>query len=219
MTNDLAAYYAARAAEYEWVYAKPERQRDLATLRHVVAEFFRGCDVLEVACGTAYWTAEIANTAKSVTATDVGAEVLDIARSKEWPRTASVRFAVADAYDLGAVSGRFNAGFAGFWWSHVPRQSLSAFLTGFHRHLGPDSRVMVLDNRYVQGSSTPVARIDEHGNSFQQRALSSGAVHEVLKNFPGAREVRDILAQHGASDLEVTELPHYWYANYTATNR
>ena len=40
--TELAAYYAARAAEYERVYEKPERHADLAHLRHVVAEYFRG---------------------------------------------------------------------------------------------------------------------------------------------------------------------------------
>ena len=53
-TTDLAAYYAARAAEYERVYAKPERQTDLSRLRAAVAEFARGRRVLEVACGTGY---------------------------------------------------------------------------------------------------------------------------------------------------------------------
>jgi demethylmenaquinone methyltransferase/2-methoxy-6-polyprenyl-1,4-benzoquinol methylase len=75
----LADYYAARVTEYEQVYAKPERQADLARLRLVVAEFARERRVLEVACGTGYWTVELARTAKSVVATDIGEAVLAVA--------------------------------------------------------------------------------------------------------------------------------------------
>ena len=58
--SDLLTYYAARAAEYENVYAKPERQSDLARLRETVPAYFVGRRVLEVACGTGYWTRLIA---------------------------------------------------------------------------------------------------------------------------------------------------------------
>lgn len=215
MTTDLAAYYAARAMEYERVYEKPERQSDLRLLRRIVAEYFRGCHVLEVACGTAYWTAHIATTAKSVTATDIGSEALEVARAKPWSREAAVTFTLADAFDLEAVPGHFDAAFAGFWWSHVPRATLSAFLEGFHDRLGPGTRVMFLDNRYVEGSSTPISRIDAAGNSYQRRTLSSGVTHEVLKNFPSMDEVRDCLSEHRATGVEAVELQYFWYATYS----
>ena len=39
----------------------------------------------------------------------------------------------ADAYALPESLGRFNAAFAGFWWSHVPRQRLAEFLASLRR--------------------------------------------------------------------------------------
>src|SRR5688572_16017448 len=118
MTNpaDLAEYYAARASEYEAVYTKPERQGDLSQLRGVVGSYARGRTLLEVACGTGYWTAILAAHATSVIATDVGPEVLNIARAKRLPR---VTFVIADARALSEVPGNFDAAFAGFWWSHL----------------------------------------------------------------------------------------------------
>ena len=123
----MATYYAARAPEYERVYQKPERQEDLRQLRDIVTNGFSGMDVLEVACGTGYWTTLFAQTAKSVLATDVNEEVLAIARGRmhESPKSA---FLNADAYNLPEPNKTFTGGFCGFWWSHIPKYRLQPFL-------------------------------------------------------------------------------------------
>ena len=41
--DKLADYYAQRAAEYERIYAKPERQADLAALRDRIGRRKRKC--------------------------------------------------------------------------------------------------------------------------------------------------------------------------------
>ena len=84
--DKLAAYYAQRAAEYERIYAKPERQSDLAALKIRIGRMFAGRKVLELACGTGYWTEVIAASAAQVTAIDINEEVLQIARAKSYPR-------------------------------------------------------------------------------------------------------------------------------------
>src|SRR5712692_10327984 len=61
--REMREYYARRAVEYERVYAKPERQDDLARLRRLLQADLAGHDVLEIACGTGYWTTAIAETA------------------------------------------------------------------------------------------------------------------------------------------------------------
>jgi demethylmenaquinone methyltransferase/2-methoxy-6-polyprenyl-1,4-benzoquinol methylase len=215
---ELAGYYAARAAEYERVYERPERQRDLARLRAIVAEFARRRRVLEVACGTGYWTAVVARTARSVLATDLTEEVLAVARAKSLPPE-RVTFRRADAYELTAVPGEVDATLAAFWWSHVPREKLPRFLHGLHERLGSGARVLMLDNRYVEGSSTPIARADAHGNTYQRRALANGSVYEVLKNVPTPAEVRGALEPTGATNVTVAVLPHYWYASYEIARR
>jgi len=209
----LAGYYAARATEYEQVYAKPERQADLARLRMVVAEFARERRVLEVACGTGYWTAELARTAKSVVGTDIGEAVLAVAQEKRLPSD-RVTFRRADAFALDVVPDRVDAAFVGFWWSHVQLQDISKFLVGLHRRLEPGARILIMDNRYVLGSSSRIERTDPAGNTYQRRTLADGSVHEVLKNFPTPADVRHQLADAGAADIEQAELPYYWYAAY-----
>lgn len=211
MPTDLARYYARRAAEYERIYHKPERRHDLALLREQIPPLFAGRVVLELACGTGYWTEQIARVARSVVATDLNPEVLALAQRKDYP-AANVRFVRADAFDLGTVGGRFSAAFAGFWWSHVLRAERAAFLGTLHHRLGAGARVVFLDNRYVEGSSTPIARRDAGGNTYQLRTLDDGTRHEVLKNFPSEAEVRAALAQQ--ADVTFAELDYYWYVAY-----
>src|SRR6476660_5952415 len=120
MGASMVKYYADRAAEYERIYQKPERQEDLRTLREFVERTFVATHVLEIACGTGYWTEIVARSAASVVATDINEEVLAIARSKPIDRTRTI-IRKADAYALTPAAERFTGGLAVFWWSHVPK--------------------------------------------------------------------------------------------------
>jgi SAM-dependent methyltransferase len=215
MTTDLLEYYARRAMEYEAIYAKPERQADLDRVRRWLRDELSGRRVLEIACGTGYWTAWLAPVTETILATDANEEVLDVARRKSYP-PGRVGFAIADAYGLGTVTGEFNAAFAGFFWSHVPRQRVPAFLKSLHGRMGQGARVVLLDNRYVAGSSTPLSRRDEAGNTYQQRRLADGSEYEVLKNFPIPAELTAALRGE-ASGLRIMEFEYYWGVSYDIT--
>jgi SAM-dependent methyltransferase len=204
---DLAAYYAKRAGSYEDVYRKPERQADLAILHERVPEALRGQRVLEIACGTGYWTGRIADSAAAVLATDINPEVIEIARAKGLPAD-KVEFALADAFDL-QLDGAFSACFAGFWWSHVKRQDQAGFLARLREKLGKDALLVMLDNVYVEGGSTPIARTDPQGNTYQIRTLPDGERHEVLKNFPSDSALRKKLGA-AVKDIRILRLEHYW---------
>src|ERR1051325_5535846 len=68
-----------------------------------------GQRVLEIACGTGYWTEVLARTATSVMATDLNDEVLEIARRKPDP-DGKVRFQREDTYHLPAFKYSLSAG-------------------------------------------------------------------------------------------------------------
>jgi SAM-dependent methyltransferase len=207
--SSLAAYYAKRAAEYERFYAKPERQADLAALRVRLSELFAGRRLLELACGTGWWTEVIAPSAASVTALDFNEEVLAIARKKRYP-PGRVSFATGDAYALPDLGRIHDALFAGFWWSHVQLARLDAFLSGAAGALAPGALVAFLDNRYVEGSSTAISRTDADGNTYQTRRLDDGSTHEVLKNFPARAELTGRALRCGGIDARVEMLPYFW---------
>jgi ubiquinone/menaquinone biosynthesis C-methylase UbiE len=208
----LKSYYARRATKYERIYAKPERQADLKQLTRIVCERLAGRRVLEIACGTGWWTERYASVAASVVATDVNEEVLTIARSKQYPER-STRFAAADAFALDQIPGEFDAMFAGFWWSHLERSAIPAFLAQLSGRLAGAGRVLFLDNRYVEGSSTPIAETDAAGNTYQLRKLDDGSTHRVLKNFPGMAELNAAVAPFSRT-VQLTELQYFWLLEY-----
>ena len=209
---DMAAYYLQRAAYYERVYAKPERQADLRAMEAWIPGVFAGREVLEIACGTGWWTPHAARDAKAWLATDLNPETMAVARHKPLP--ACVEFATVDAYTMAGLGDRtFDAAFAGCWWSHVPLQHLPAWLDTLHARLRPGARVLFLDNSYVSQSSTPVTRHDEHGNGYQTRSLDDGSQHEVLKNFPTAEQAIALLGPR-VRRPQWHAWDHYWALQY-----
>jgi len=212
MKSDMVSYYAQRAEEYERIYAKPERQDDILRLKQLLGAMCAGQDVFEISCGTGYWTEVIAPAARSVVACDINEAVLAVARAKEWGE-AQVEFLRADSYALPQLNDAYSGGFAGFWWSHIPKEKLPSFLAGFHPRLEKGALVTFIDNRYVEGSSTPIYRTDSAGNSFQSRKLADGSSHEVLKNFPSEDELRAAVADV-ADSIEISLLEYYWLLSY-----
>ncbi len=185
---------------------------DLRRLEGLLPDLLAGRRVLELACGTGYWTQFIARKAESILAVDASPETLELAAGKPFPPE-RVELRVADVYDLPAELGLFDGAFAGFWWSHVPVRDQARFLKSLDRRLLPGSRVALLDNRYVEGNSTPISHRDEDGNTYQRRLLGDGSEHVVLKNFPTWRELSAAVAPFGA-DMQLTELEYYWVFSY-----
>ena len=207
----MQSYYAARAREYDRIYDKPERQADIQLLREWLPSLFRGSRLLEVACGTGFWTQFIAPLADKIVAIDSAPETIAIAQSRV-PRD-KVSFVAGDAYDLPRDQGTFDAAFAGFWFSHVPRERQDEFLRGLSGAVATGSTVVLVDNRYVEGSNHPISERDANGNTFQLRTLQDGSVHRVLKNFPTEAELSSRIEKVGHS-LQFRWFKYYWAVQY-----
>ncbi|AMP01323.1 methyltransferase domain protein [Collimonas arenae] len=203
----MAAYYAKRAATYEEIYQRPERQDELLTLQVRVQELMEGHDVLELACGTGFWTEQIAASANSVLATDINPEMIALAKSKNLPAD-TVSFALQDINDF-QPERQFTACFLGFWWSHVGRQDQVKFIAKLREKLGKDILLVMIDNSYVEEVSTPIARTDAEGNTYQFRTLPNGERYEIMKNFPTDSGLRKKLSPI-TRELRILRLEYYW---------
>lgn len=211
----MQEYYAARAQEYDKVYLKPERQSDLRAIEGWLPRVFEGASILEVACGTGYWTQFLAPVASRILAVDAVQETMSIAETRV--ARSKVEFLVGDAYALPRTEPGFDAGFAGFWYSHVPKSRAREFLANFNASLKPGAKVVLIDNRFVEGSSSPIHEQDEEGNTYQARRLSDGTVHRVLKNFP--TQVELLLAAEGiGSHVKYHAWQHFWALEYNAVS-
>ncbi|RYF67940.1 MAG: class I SAM-dependent methyltransferase [Comamonadaceae bacterium] len=204
-------YYAARAHEYDRIYAKPERQSDLRRMESWLPQALADRSVLELACGTGYWTQFYAPAASRVVALDSSPETLDIARARVPP---NVQLLTGDAYQPPQAVMAFDAAFAGFWWSHIPLQRIPAFLERLHAVLQPGARVIFLDNRFVPGSSTPLAERTPEGDTWQQRKLQDGSTHRVLKNFPTAEFLLGTVEPYAVA-ASYRQWTYFWALDYT----
>ena len=210
--SPMQSYYMARAGEYDDVYRKPERQADLREVEQWLPSVLLRETVLEVACGTGYWTQFIAPVASSVVAIDSAPETLRIA--EERVAASNVVFQVGDAYALPPSGRRFSAGFAGFWFSHVPLERQREFLLGLNASLRPGAKVVLLDNLFVEGSSSAVSERDTEGNTYQFRKLNDGSTHRVLKNFPTKAQLHALAEAGSGESAAYRSWRFYWAFEY-----
>jgi len=202
----VVEYYAARAQEYDLTagYCDSVAEKARGALKELFQKAMKSRDVLEVACGTGYWTEVVARAASSVLATDISDAMLGFARQR-LAALRNVRFQVADAYSLQGVPGGFTAAFAHWWWSHIPKRLVPQFLATLHGRLAPDARVLFVDqlpSAYVRVNPG----VDAEGNTTEERTVSDGRTFRIVKNFPTREEVLAALAAR-ATDVEYREFP------------
>ena len=214
--EEHANYYGARAPEYDASvgYGTDRVEAGLAPLKNQLRATLAGYDVLEVACGTGYWTQAVAQTASSVLAVDLDQTSLALAKARLAAKD-TVRFQRANAYSLDEVEGRFTAAFGMFWWSHVPTAQLTTFLSTLHSKLQSGAPVVFVDQLPYKHPGS--RRFDDEGNSVEQRTLFSGATYEVVKNFPSELEILEVLTGF-AQEPTYSEGPddRWWMISYRA---
>ncbi|OCT16466.1 hypothetical protein A8709_01405 [Paenibacillus pectinilyticus] len=211
----MQAYYGARAEEYERIYHREdaEYQQELALLSDIIKRQVDGRRVLEIACGTGYWSQIAAEAATQLVGVDIRPEVLHIAESKPWPK-GNATFIEGDAYELPEIGGEFDYGLANFWFSHIPRNRIDSFLQGFHERLGSGAQVFIADNVYVPGRGGELITLEDSEDTYKRRELADGSKHEILKNYFSYDELTDIfkpISQH----LRIFVGGSFWYVCYT----
>jgi SAM-dependent methyltransferase len=207
--NDpVARYYASSTEAADAALSRAERANDLSRVRERIAQLVRGQTVLELACGTGYWTEVMAATADRVLATDILDEMIARARTRRFPE-GKVEFRRVDGLDLPDDLGQFSCVFIGFWWSHLKRDEQDALLVQLRARLGHDVTLILLDDAYVEGSSTTIARTDAQGNTYEIVATPDGERFELPKNYPADSALRKRLGGE-VREIRIERLTYYW---------
>ncbi|HEV7216162.1 MAG TPA: class I SAM-dependent methyltransferase [Chloroflexota bacterium] len=221
--DDMAAYYRARAAEYdEWFYRRGRFDHGTEANSRWVAEaetVFAALDalqirgaVLELAPGTGIWTERLARTADSITAVDASAEMVAINRAKVAKE--AVTYVLADLFAWQPTR-TFDAAVFGFWISHVPHERLAGFLATVAAALRPGGRVFFVDGRREPTSTAVDHQLPAADSQVMTRLLNDGRAFQIVKNF---YDPATLTAECAAAGLDVTvrETPTYFIYGFGA---
>jgi ubiquinone/menaquinone biosynthesis C-methylase UbiE len=210
----LKQYYAQAANTYEKVFDKEERLEDLEELEEKVLDVLDGHQVLELACGTGYWTERIASVADFVYATDINQSMLDVASTKDYPEE-NVEFGLADMYNIDVPSDKkYSACFIAFTWSHIKREDYLKLIAQAKKVLGSGGLLVLIDNNEVEGNNRPIVRTDADNNTYQFRELEDGSRVEVVKSFPTDSFMRKRFAPV-TSNLRIFRNEYFWMLHCT----
>jgi ubiquinone/menaquinone biosynthesis C-methylase UbiE len=213
--ESIRRYYDDQAKVYDDMYRRrdPAWRKELEALANAMTKAMSGRRVLEVACGTGFWTEIVAKVAERVVAIDISEKMLDIAQKRKL-RSSNVKYIHGNAYELAEVAGDFNAGLANFWFSHIPKARINEFLNGFHRKVGNAAGVFMCDNVYVPGIGGQLIKKSRRKDTFKLRKSSNGSNYEVLKNYYSREPLKRLLSPK-ASDLRIHQGQYFWRVEYS----
>ncbi|MCP4570090.1 MAG: class I SAM-dependent methyltransferase, partial [FCB group bacterium] len=180
-------YYRARAAEYDqWVnrefrYDRGEEQkiRWMAArkdMEKALADSIPSGDILELACGTGFWTVHLIPYATKLTAVDVSPEMIEINRHKF--NDLRIEYIEADLFSW-RPSCQYDFIFFSFWLSHIPASHFDSFWEMVRGALKPGGRAFFIDSLMTQ-ESTAInhAQLEKDGKA--KRKLNDGSEYEIV---------------------------------------
>jgi demethylmenaquinone methyltransferase/2-methoxy-6-polyprenyl-1,4-benzoquinol methylase len=187
-------YYDERAADYGNAL-RPDRKTpgliDPVLCRELIDEFNATGAVLELACGTGIFTAELVRHADSVTAVDSSPRML--ALNEERVGSQKVTYVEADIFAW-EPDRTYDSVFFGAWLSHVPPSEFARFWALVAACLRPNGRVAFVDEDDRAAGHDELHSIG--GTTAARRMLSDGRQFEIVKVFWSAddleRELRSL---------------------------
>lgn len=215
MSDDMVKYYRDRAKEYEEIYEWRDlyRQEEQDLMEKTLKDVFKDRRVLDIGCGTGYWTQRISDTAENIVGIDINETVLEIARRKEYG--CPTEYSFMNAYDMD-FSEKFTGTLATFMLSHVPREDISSWLEHVHRFLEPGAMVFIADNTYIEGIGGRLEIKPDDPNTYKLRTLNDGTQHLIIKNYFTTEELVEYFSacSKGIDEKNVYMGKCFWWINY-----
>jgi ubiquinone/menaquinone biosynthesis C-methylase UbiE len=216
MSEDMVKYYRGRAREYEEIYEwrDPDRHEEQEFMSIELKKTFRGRRVLDVGCGTGYWTQRISETAESIVGIDINETVLEIAQSKKY--SCPVKFLVMNVHNMDFGEIKYNGITASFMLSHILKQDIPRWIEHVHSVIEPRTNVFFADNNYIDGIGGKLKIKPNDPNTYKLRTLKDGTQHLIVKNYFITDEIVGLFSEHseGISEKNVFMGRCFWWINY-----
>lgn len=220
LLDEQKAYYRARSQEYDqwWLRTgkydrgpgfKRRWNEETSQVRAALDSFGARGRVLEIACGTGWWTPQLARSAEAVTVIDASIEMLERCRARvaaEGSGAAKLEYLHSDIWEWRPVR-RYHAVFFGFWLSHVPEERFDRFWELVDGALLPGGRVFFVDSAVPGGSSRAGGPADR--SDTERRELNDGRSFEIVKRYFDPGWLRRRLAGIGW-DVEVRRTAEFF---------
>ncbi len=218
LDHNLKEYYSKRAREYDAIYSRniPERLKEQEFIGKEIKKLFKDKYVLELACGTGYWTQYLAQSAKKVLATDISRDVLEIAARRITDQSA--QFLEGDAYSPPTSAPKFTGAMANFWFSHIPKKRIRGFLSTLHNNVAPNSPIMFVDAVYREELGGTLVKKKGSKDTWKKRILGSKEEFSILKNYYSEEELLRVFLPY-SKNVTVTYLAHFWIVKYSLSEK
>lgn len=214
--DELRAYYAARATEYDDWYMRRGRYShgalsdvawaaDLDTATLWLDRLPIGGEIVELAAGTGWWSPLLAQKGQ-LWLYDAVEEPLEIARQRLLAHGLAAHIHLRDAW---AVPDRpVDALFCGFWLSHVPRDRLAQMLAICRSWLKPGGTFAFIDSRRdpQSGAADHPAPADDKS----VRRLDDGREFRITKVYYQPAELEQALLEAGFATAAVGTTPRFF---------
>lgn len=208
--EEMRAYYAARAGEYDDWYLRRGRyshgpihdaawNAELDTAGRWLDELPLRGNLVELAAGTGWWSPLLAGKGE-LSLYDAAETTLDRARERLVAHRLRAHIHVRDAW--AEPDRQVDGLFAGFWLSHVPRPRIDEFLALARRWLLPGGTLGFIDS--LPDPQSGAADNPPPTGDIAVRKLADGREFRVVKAFHTPHELRAALRRTGFADADVT---------------
>jgi SAM-dependent methyltransferase len=210
LSDEMLAYYEARAGEYDDWYLRRGRyargpihdaawDAELDGAGTWLDALPISGEIVDLAAGTGWWSPLLASKGE-LSLYDAAEAPLERARERLVAHRLRAHLHVRDAW--AEPDRQVDAVFCGFWLSHVPRPRTGDFLALAKRWLKPGGILAFIDS--LPDPQSGAADNPEPGDDVAVRRLDDGREFTIVKVYREPPELEDALRSAGFSGVRVT---------------
>jgi demethylmenaquinone methyltransferase/2-methoxy-6-polyprenyl-1,4-benzoquinol methylase len=199
---EMYAYYDAQAETYEDFYfgkgqavaaLAPEYDVDRKGIGALLAAFGQG-DVIDLACGTAFWLSIYGPNCRTVTLVDQSA--VSLARCEQRVRALGLEPAAkivrGDLFEVPMPTRTYDAAFIGFLLSHLTDAGVVTVFDRLRLCLRAGAELAIVDSAWSEARRPYRAK-----DGFERRHLPDGRAFTIRKKYFDLPELEELLLGNG----------------------